>query len=243
MPSVHTRHPARPRARWGAESHFGPPPQLHRRQLRARLAGRPLALFWPALWLAQCSVAVAYVLFELVSGSHGLVAIVILLGIIWAQAVLYYRIRRREMLEWPHARRPAAVPMTDPLGTELMIAIADLERVLLAALDEEGVVAAVPADELTMVRMIATRAVGALRELRDQTVALDRAAAVTVSPDQERLAGARETVRLRLMRGMRDCTELAVVATTPDAGDFRPRFAAAATRLTALVADVNPLLR
>lgn len=215
---------------------------MRRRHARARLAGQPFVLPFSRAWLALCTVAVATELFGLFTGSlRSLVGQLILFGIIWIQALLYYRARRRDVFEWP--RRSVAAGTSDPLGTELLIAIGDVERVLFAALDEEGVVAAVPADELATIRMVATRAVGALRELRDQTIALDRATAGTVSPDRERLAGARETVRLRLMRGMRDCTELAVVASTPDADDFRPRFAAAATRLTALVADVKPLLR
>lgn len=249
MPSVHTRHPARPRARWGAESYYGPPPRLRRRHVRAGLARWPVGLYVWKVWLALVTVAVAFVLFELSTGllvpggDRGPLGLVLItLGFVWGHGLLCYQVRRREVLAWPHAGRQAAVRVTDPLGTDLLVAIGDLERVLLAALHEEGVVAAVPTDELTMVRMIATRAVGALRELRDQTIALGRAVAVTMPPDRDRLAGARETVRLRLMRGMRDCTELAVVASTPDADDFRPRFAAAATRLTALVADVKPLL-
>lgn len=250
MPSVHTRHPTRLSARWGAASFHGPPPPLlPRRYVRSLLAGWPVVLFWPTAWLTLCTTGVGIVLILLVSGlvtgagSGHLVGILLLLCVIWTQALLYYRLRQRERLGWPHAHGPAAVRVADPLGTELMVGIADLEHVLHSALGDADVVAAIPHDELTMVRMIATRAIAALRELRDQTVALGRAAAVTVSPDQERLAGARETVRLRLMRGMRDCTELAVIASTPDADDFRPRFAATAARLATLVADVNPLAR
>jgi hypothetical protein len=71
-------------------------------------------------------------------------------------------------------------------------------------------------------------------------VALGRVVATALSPDQQRLTAARQTVRLRLMRGLRDCEEFASVAAAPGVDDFPRRFADAAERVSILVADVNP---
>ena len=245
MPSIRTRHPARPRARRGAALFDGPPPRLRGRAARARLAGWPIVLFWPLAWLTLCTIVEMVLLIALVAvivepgRTDGVLAAtigdVVLVGVIWVQALLYYSVRRGATLGRPHGLRDS-LPDADVLAR-----IADLDVAMATALDTAGAAAVLPGDDIALARTIATRAAGALRELRAQTVALDRAAAGAVSPDAERLAAARQTIQLRLTRGLRDCAEFASVAGTPAMDDdFRRRFGDAAERVSILVADINP---
>ncbi|HEX4722230.1 MAG TPA: hypothetical protein VH333_06930 [Pseudonocardiaceae bacterium] len=253
MPSIHTRHPTRPRARRGGVLFDGPPPPLRGRvrgrAARARLAGWPIVLFWPQAWLTLCTIVEMVLLITLVAvivepGRTDAVLAetiwgLVLVSVILVQAVLYYSARRRATLGWPHGHR-TSVSNSDPLGADVLARIADLDVAMAIGLDTAAAAVALPDDDLVMARGIATRATGALRELRAQTVALDRAAASTASPDAERLVAARQTIKLRLTRGLRDCAEFASVAGTPGTDDFRRRFAEAAERVSILVADINP---
>jgi hypothetical protein len=161
----------------------------------------------------------------------------VLVGIIWVQALLYYQARRRQALGRPHHGAARMLP-ADSLGADVPVKIADVDRAMTAGLDTAS--AALSDDDLATARSIATRATGALRELRAQAMALDRAVGSAVSPDVERLVAARQTIILRLTRGLRDCAEFASVAGTPETHDFRPKFSAAAERVSILVADINP---
>jgi hypothetical protein len=203
-------------------------------------ATRPPAGFvWLRVLLTLCTLAEIVLLVLVAFGalSRDLIGFVVLWSVIWAQLLYLYRTRRRSALGWPHAAG------LDALGTEIMIRIADIEQALTTALDALGT--AGPAtrlseDDLAVARRVAARGPAALRDLRGQMVALGRVVATALSPDQQRLTAARQTVRLRLMRGLRDCEEFASVAATPGADDFPRRFADAAERVSILVADVNP---
>ena len=171
-----------------------------------------------------------------------LVGLVVLVGVIWVQAALYCQARQRVLSRWPythHAALGRPTPHPDPLDPDMMTRIADLELALSTALADAAVVAALSDDDLVMARRIATRATAALRALRAQAVTLDRAAAAALPPDQHQLRAARQTVRLRLMRGLRDCDAFLSVAGAPSTGDFARRFTDAVAPVSALVADAN----
>jgi hypothetical protein len=203
-------------------------------------ARTPAGFVWLRVLVTLCTLAEIVLLVLVMSGALAwhMIGFVVLWTIIWAQLVFVYRTSRRSAL----GRRPHS-PRSDVLGTDVMIRIADIERALTTALDTLG--AAGPAtrlseDDLVVARRVAARGPAALRDLRGQMVALGRVVATALSPDQQRLTAARQTVRLRLMRGLRDCEEFASVAATPGTDDFPWRFADAAERVSILVADVNP---
>jgi hypothetical protein len=176
---------------------------------------------------------------------HASAGVAVLVGVIWLQTLFWYHYQHRRAHGSPHAHvAVTAGPYRDPLGTDLMVRIADVELALtraFAALASAGPAAALlPPDDVAMAGRIATRGPAALRDLRGQFVALGRAATTALSPDRERLASARQLIRLRLVRGLRDCEELAAVAGTPYVDDFPRVFTAATERVSILVADVNP---
>ncbi|HEX4704436.1 MAG TPA: hypothetical protein VH352_20080 [Pseudonocardiaceae bacterium] len=210
---------------------------------------------WTRVWLTVCTVATFALVGTLVSeiATHddpdrtdsigGIAVILGLVGIIWLQALLYHRMRRRQepgRFGWRSAEPPrhlAERHLAD-LGADTMVRIANLELSLTEAFDTLGPY--VPADDLVLARQIGIRAAAALRDLRAQSLTLSRHTAAALAPDRQRLAAARRAVILRLTRGLRDCEDVVLVASTPEVDNFRLKFTDAVERMSILVADINP---
>jgi hypothetical protein len=87
---------------------------------------------------------------------------------------------------------------------------------------------------------VRSRAVPALRQLRAQSLAVDRATSAVLSPGSERLVAARHTVDQRLTRAVADCETLVEIAGAPAADDFRPQFGPAVSRVHSMIGELLP---
>jgi hypothetical protein len=95
-------------------------------------------------------------------------------------------------------------------------------------------------DDLAKAHQVRSQAVSALRELRAQSLAVQRATSAVLSPDSERLVAARHTIDQRLTRALADCETLIAIAGAPDAADFPQKFGPAVSRLYRMVGEVMP---
>jgi hypothetical protein len=254
MPSRRVHRPARSSRTGGAAgiSPFGSPPVPDDVPIRIniRSTGRWLAIrIWTGVWLTTCAAATvtfAIVLIMVIAEPNqpgradqidGTIVLLGLLGVIWVQALLHYRLRRRQLPGFRRHTTKPQQPLLD-LGSDTMVRIANVELALAAAFDTLGPY--VSEDDLAMARRIGTRAAAALRDLRAQSLTLSRHTTAALAPDRQRLAAARRAVTLRLTRGLRDCEDVVLVANTPEIDDFRRKFTDAVERMSILVADINP---
>jgi hypothetical protein len=161
--------------------------------------------------------------------------------IIWLQALLHRQAGHRRAFGWRmqslRTRRRA-----DPHspGMDLQRRITAVGTSLPAALDRltESTTTAAE-DDLAKAHQVRGKAGAALRELRAQSLAVERATSAALSPDSERLAAAQHTIDQRLAHAVTDCETLVKIAGTPDAADFRQQFESTVARLHDMIGEVT----
>jgi hypothetical protein len=185
------------------------------------------------LWLVLCATVEVVVLvvlaFSTLSATKApdtvteLCTSALLIGVIAVQAGAGYVRRRGEHSD------DDVDPVLRAIGSDAPDRIAaTVARI--SAIQRSLVEALVAADEIgeqwARARRLAVPAADALRALALQFLAVHRAAALSPSPERERLDGAQRTVELRLATGLRDYEELLIrvrsSADGPAAGPLLP---------------------